>query len=167
MPPPEPSPPAAAPRGDRLEAIAMLVAARRETTEIARVLGVPLSFIYACKESPAFAARVAELRGAENAVRQRLDDDALVNVDFIRSVRNGEHAGEDPKAIATRMDAAKALLERQVRKDVVEQQAPAIHIHIDASRHATMERVMAEDAGPVIDIEAVSAIPGLDDIDSR
>ena len=141
----------------RTQVIAMLVAGRYEVPEIARAVGVPLSDIYALKEREDFTEVVARFaqrysKREINEMRAMLDNDAPHNFEFIRAVRNGE-ISEDTKMLALRMDAAKALLDRQVRKESSEVAAPTVVIQIDARRRDVIAATLVEDAGDVIDLE--------------
>jgi hypothetical protein len=141
----------------RTQVIAMLVAGRYEVPEIARAVGVPLSDIYALKEREDFTEVVARFaqrysKREINEMRSMLDNDAPHNFEFIRAVRNGE-ISEDTKMLALRMDAAKALLDRQVRKESSEVAAPTVVIQIDARRRDVIAAALVEDSGDVIDLE--------------
>lgn len=97
--------------------------------------------------------RIAELalERADGAWKV-LEGDAKTNVQFFMDVRGGKYAALDPSDLRTRLQAAIALLDRQLPKKVESRSEETITLRFDSEQLAVMALALREDAAPVVDI---------------
>jgi hypothetical protein len=140
--------------------VAMLLAAGKyEVPEVARSLGIKPSDVYRLRERADFQALIADYAARFTVeqldeVRGLLNRDAPANFEFLKGVRTGNIV-DDPKMLALRVQASRALWDNQVEKKTATDAGPKIVVNIDATAVRALQKVMLEDDADVIDIEAV------------
>jgi hypothetical protein len=136
--------------------MAFMVAAGMKNSEIAKQLHCNAARISVIKSSPLFKTLVAQHQremttyGVKNAMDKLLGD-APYNVDFIRSVRDGEFA--DPEDARVRLSAAGMLFDRQIPRKSEDGVKNSLTITVEHAQKQLAQRV-CDEIGDPIDVES-------------
>lgn len=136
--------------------MALMVAAGMSNQEIAKQLGFTPGRVSVIKSSPLLQTLVEQHRreiltfGIKNAV-DKLIGDAPFNVDFIRSVRDGEFT--DPEEARVRLSAAGMLFDRQIPRKSESEVKNTHTITVEHTQKLLATKV-CEEIGDPIEVES-------------